>query len=92
MEGDAEDVAREFLGRHEANVVRTKECGETILLPFVVHQVLMTLKQFNIIPYAQGSNSWWVQGDETCKIEVQLDLNKPDLPLATIGDLPVLNW
>ncbi len=92
MEGDAKDVAREFLGRHEANVVRTKECGETILLPFVIHQVLMTLWQFNIILYAQGSNSRWVQGDKTCKIEVQLDLNKPDLPLATIGDLPVLNW
>ncbi len=79
MEGDAKDVAREFLGRHEANVVRTKECGETILLGFVVHQVSMTLRQFNIILYAQGSNSWWVQGDETRKIEVQLDSNKPDL-------------
>ncbi len=51
----------------------------------------MTLRQFNIILYAQGSNSRWVQGDETCKIEVQLDSNKPDLPLATIRDLPVLN-
>ncbi len=52
----------------------------------------MTLWQFNIILNVQGSNSWWVQGDETCKIEVQLDSNKPNLPLATIGDLPVLNW
>ncbi len=92
MEGDTEDVAREFLGRHEANVVWTEECGEMILLPFVIHQVLITLWQFNIILYAQGSNSRWVQGDKTCKIEVQLDLNKLDLPLATIGDLPVLNW
>ncbi len=92
LEGDAKDVAREFLGRHEANVVQTEECGETILLPFVVHQVSMTLRQFNIILYAQGSNSRWVQGDETRKIEVKLDSNKPDLPLATIGDLPVLNW
>ncbi len=92
MEGDAKDIAREFLGRHEANVVWTKECGETILLPFIVHQVLMTLWQFNIILYAQGSNSWWVQGDETCKIEIQLDSNKLDLPLALIGDLPILNW
>jgi hypothetical protein len=52
----------------------------------------MTLRQFNIILYAQGSNSWWVQGDKTHKIEVQLDSNKLDLPLATIGDLSVLNW
>jgi hypothetical protein len=36
LEGDAEDVAREFLGRHEANVVRAEECGETILLPVAV--------------------------------------------------------
>jgi hypothetical protein len=56
LEGDAKDVAREFLGRHEANVVRTKECGERILLPVAVHQVSMTLWQFNIILYAQGSN------------------------------------
>jgi hypothetical protein len=91
LEGDTKDVAREFLGRHEANVVRTKECGETILLLFIIHQVSMTLWQFNIILYVQGSNSWWVQGDKTCKIEVQLGSNKPDLPLATIRDLPVLN-
>ncbi len=49
LEGDAEDVARKFLGKHEANVVQTEECGETILLPFVVHKVSMTLWQFNII-------------------------------------------
>ncbi len=61
LEGDANDVAREFLGRHEV------ECGETILLPVAIHQVLMTLWQFNIILYAQGSNHRWVQGDKTCK-------------------------
>jgi hypothetical protein len=92
LEGDAKDVAREFLGRHEANVVRTKECGEMILLPVAIHQVSMTLWHFNIILYAQGSNPRWVQGDKICKIEVQLDANKPDLLLATIGDWPVLNW
>jgi hypothetical protein len=92
LEGDAEDVTREFLGRHEANVVWTKECGEMILLPVAIHQVSMTLWQLNIIFYVQGSNPRWVQGDKTCKIEVQLDSNKPDLLLATIGDLPVLNW
>ena len=27
LEGDAKDVVREFLGRHEANVGLTKECG-----------------------------------------------------------------
>jgi hypothetical protein len=92
LEGDARDVAKEFLGIHEANVLRTKECGETILLSLVVHQVLMILWQFNIILYTQGSNPWWVQGDKTCKIKVHLDSNKPDLLLATIRDLPVLNW
>jgi hypothetical protein len=92
LEGAAKDVAREIVGRHEANVVRTEKCGETILLTFVVHQVLMTLRQFNIVLYAQCSNPRWVQGDETCKIKVQLDSNKPDLLLAAIRDLPVLDW
>ena len=52
---------------------RSRPCGETVLLPFVVHQVLMTFRQINIILCAQSSNPWWVQGDKTCKIEVQLD-------------------
>ncbi len=92
MEGDAGDVVRECLGRHEANVVWTKECGETILLPMANNQVSMALWQFNIILYAQGSNPRWVQGDKICKIEVQLDANKTDLLLATIGELLVMNW
>jgi hypothetical protein len=32
LEGNAEDVAREFLCRHEVNSIRTKKCGERILL------------------------------------------------------------
>ncbi len=51
----------------------------------VIHQVAMTLWQFNIILYVQGSNTQWVQGDKACKIKVQLDLNKLDL-------LPINNW
>ena len=79
MEGETKDVAREFLGRHEANVVDIKECGEIILLLIAVHQVLMTLWQFNIRLGTQDSNPRWTQGDEACKIEVQLDSHKLDL-------------
>ena len=93
LEGDAKDVAIECLGKHEANVVLTKECGEKILLPFVIHQAVMTLwRQFDVLLYVQGSNPRRVQGDKTHKVEFQLDLNKLDLLLATIGDLPILNW
>jgi hypothetical protein len=53
LEGDTEDVARESKGK-----VQTKECGETILLPFVVHQVLIILRLIKIILYAQDSNPW----------------------------------
>ncbi len=51
LEGDAKDVVREFLGRHEANVVLTEECDEAALLPFVIHQVAMILRQFDGILY-----------------------------------------
>ena len=74
LEGDAKDVARKFLGRHEANISQTKECGEAVLLPSVVCQLAMTLGQFDVILDAQGSRVTrlaksrfnWTQTDWIC--------------------------
>ena len=61
-------------------------------LPFVIPQVAMILGQFDVILNTQRSDPRWIQGDKTCKVEIQLDLNKPDLHFAAIEDLPLLNW
>jgi hypothetical protein len=92
LKGDAEDIARECVGRHEANVIGAKKCGETVCCSTAVLHVAMALGHFNLILNAKDSNPCWVQCDEACKIKVKLDLDKPDMLLAAIGDGLILNW
>ena len=54
-----------------------------------VGHVLTTLEKFDVKLCVQDSNPWWVQGGKACKIEVCLNLNEPDMLLATVGDGPV---
>ncbi len=92
LKSDGKDVTCEICGGHEANVVRAKKCGETISRAIAVGQVTGTLREFNVVLDAQNSNPRWVQCDKACKIEVQLDSDKPDIPLPTINDWTVNDW
>ncbi len=56
MDGDAKDIARECVDRHEANGVGTKKCGEMVHCSTAIVHVVMTLEQFNVILKAQDSN------------------------------------
>ncbi len=84
LKGDAKDIAREYVGRHEVNVIRAKKCGEMVHCFTAILHVLMALGQFNVILNAKDSNPRWVQCHKACKIEVQLDLYKPDMLLEAI--------
>jgi hypothetical protein len=46
LEGDTEDIAKECIIRHEANVVGIKKCGKMVRHSTAVLHVAMTLGQF----------------------------------------------
>ncbi len=43
LEGDSEDIAKECVIRHEANVVGIKKCGETVRHSTAILHFAMTL-------------------------------------------------
>jgi hypothetical protein len=49
LKGDAKDITRECIDRHEANAVGTEKCAERVCCSTAILHVAMALGQFNVI-------------------------------------------